>query len=57
MRILQINKFHWLKGGAERYYFDLQRELEALTAPETRQALGEAGVEVARYRDLEIPPG
>jgi glycosyltransferase involved in cell wall biosynthesis len=29
MRILQINKFHWLKGGSERYYFDLQNELKA----------------------------
>lgn len=29
MRILQINKFHWVKGGSERYYFDLQRELAA----------------------------
>lgn len=29
MRVLQVNKFHWLKGGAERYYFDLQRELAA----------------------------
>ena len=23
MKILQINKFFWLKGGAERYFFDL----------------------------------
>jgi len=23
MRILQVNKFHWVKGGSERYYFDL----------------------------------
>lgn len=29
MRILQINKFHWVKGGSERYYFDLQRGLAA----------------------------
>jgi glycosyltransferase involved in cell wall biosynthesis len=29
VRILQVNKFHWLKGGSERYYFDLQAELEA----------------------------
>lgn len=29
MRVLQVNKFHWLKGGSERYYFDLQRELAA----------------------------
>lgn len=29
MRILQVNKFHWLKGGSERYYFDLQSELAA----------------------------
>lgn len=29
LRILQVNKFHWLKGGSERYYFDLQAELAA----------------------------
>ncbi|MEA2113740.1 MAG: glycosyl transferase, partial [Patescibacteria group bacterium] len=23
MKILQINKFFWLRGGAERYFFDL----------------------------------
>ena len=28
MKILQINKFHYLKGGSERYYFDLSEELE-----------------------------
>jgi glycosyltransferase involved in cell wall biosynthesis len=28
MRILQVNKFHYLRGGSERYYFDLS---EALT--------------------------
>lgn len=28
MKILQINKFYYLKGGAERYFFDLQRLLQ-----------------------------
>ncbi|MFH0853954.1 MAG: glycosyltransferase family 4 protein [bacterium] len=28
MRILQINKFYYLKGGAERYFFELSRLLE-----------------------------
>ena len=28
MRILQANKFHFVKGGAERYYLDLSRRLE-----------------------------
>ncbi len=28
MKILQINKFHYLKGGSERYYFGLSEELE-----------------------------
>lgn len=28
MRVLQVNKFHYVKGGAERYYLDLS---EALT--------------------------
>ena len=27
MRILQANKFHYVKGGAERYYLDLSRRL------------------------------
>jgi len=29
MRILQINKFFWLRGGAERYMFDLGALLES----------------------------
>ncbi|MDZ4803655.1 MAG: glycosyltransferase, partial [Candidatus Eisenbacteria bacterium] len=28
-RILQVNKFHWVKGGSERYYFDLVNGLAA----------------------------
>jgi glycosyltransferase involved in cell wall biosynthesis len=28
VRILQINKYHYRKGGAERYYFELTRLLE-----------------------------
>ena len=28
MKILQINKFHYLKGGAERYYLELSKFLE-----------------------------
>lgn len=28
MRILQMNKFFWVKGGSERYYFDLMAALE-----------------------------
>ena len=28
MRVLLVNKFHWLKGGSERYYFDLARGLD-----------------------------
>jgi len=27
MRILQVNKFHYLRGGSERYYFDLSEAL------------------------------
>ncbi len=27
MRVLQINKFFWVKGGSERYFFDLSRAL------------------------------
>ena len=23
MKILMVNKFHYLKGGSEKYYFDL----------------------------------
>jgi glycosyltransferase involved in cell wall biosynthesis len=29
MKVLQINKFFWLKGGAERYFFMLSEALEA----------------------------
>lgn len=28
MRILLVNKFHYLKGGSEKYYFDLAKLLE-----------------------------
>jgi glycosyltransferase involved in cell wall biosynthesis len=28
LRVLQVNKYHYLKGGAERYYFELSRMLE-----------------------------
>ena len=27
MRIIQVNKFHFVKGGAERYYLDLSASL------------------------------
>ena len=29
MRILQANKYHYIQGGAERYYLDLSRRLTA----------------------------
>ena len=29
MRILNINKFYYLRGGSERYFFDLARLLES----------------------------
>ena len=29
MKILQINKFYYLRGGAERYFFDLMKLLES----------------------------
>ena len=28
MKILLVNKFHYLKGGSEKYYFDLAKLLE-----------------------------
>jgi len=28
LRVLAVNKYHYLKGGAERYYFELSRMLE-----------------------------
>ena len=28
MKILMVNKFHYLKGGSEKYYFDLAKLLE-----------------------------
>lgn len=28
MRILLVNKFHWLKGGSEKYYFELGKLLK-----------------------------
>ncbi|MEK7405357.1 MAG: ChbG/HpnK family deacetylase [Acidobacteriota bacterium] len=41
-----------LRAAPTRLKESRERELLALTAPETRQALGEAGVDLARYRDL-----
>ncbi len=29
MRILQVNKFHYPRGGADKYYLELGRALEA----------------------------
>ena len=28
MNILQVNKFYYMKGGAERYYFELSKLLK-----------------------------
>ena len=29
MKILQVNKYHYPRGGADRYYLDLGQRLEA----------------------------
>ena len=29
MKILLVNKFHWLKGGSEKYYFELGELLKS----------------------------
>ena len=28
MKVLLVNKFHYLKGGSEKYYFSLAKALE-----------------------------
>lgn len=28
MKILLVNKFHWMKGGSETYYFELGKMLK-----------------------------
>ena len=30
MRVLMVNKFHYLKGGSEKYYFELAKLLQQL---------------------------
>ena len=30
MKIIQVNKFHYLRGGAERYYLEVSKKLEQL---------------------------
>ena len=30
MKVLMVNKFHYIKGGSETYYFALKRMLEGL---------------------------
>lgn len=30
MRIIQVNKFNYLRGGAEKYFIDISKELESL---------------------------
>ena len=42
MRILLVNKFHYLKGGSEKYYFELG------------ELLKEHGHEVAYFSMIEI---
>jgi predicted glycoside hydrolase/deacetylase ChbG (UPF0249 family) len=41
-----------LRGMSTRLKDSREEELEALLAPEVRQAIGEQGVQLARYRDL-----
>lgn len=28
MKVLLVNKFHWLKGGSEKYYFEVAELLK-----------------------------
>ena len=44
-----------LRAAPTRLKESRQRELEALTAPETRQALAEAGVQLVSYRLNQSP--
>lgn len=64
MRILLINKYHFLKGGAERAYFDMARMLEhqghevaffSMQHPDNRETPWEKYfVENAEYQDERI---
>ena len=42
-----------LQGAPTRLKQNRAEELAALTAPETREALGRYGIRLVRYRDLE----
>jgi len=50
MRIVQVNKFHYLKGGAERYYLDLSEAL-------ARAGHAVSHLAMAHPRNLPAGPG
>ncbi len=50
MRIIQVNKFHYLKGGAERYYLDLGSALQ-------RSGHDVSHLAMAHPRNLPAGPG
>lgn len=64
MVVLQANKFFWLKGGAERYFFSVSDELEsrghpvahfAMEHPENRPS--PYSKYFVRHRDYDSPAG
>ena len=48
----RLGRLDELLAASTRLKESRERELEALIAPETRQALGEAAVELVDYRQL-----
>jgi glycosyltransferase involved in cell wall biosynthesis len=64
MTILMVNKFHYLRGGAERYYFDLMALLERhghrvipFSTSDPRNLTSEHAADFAPGTDFERPVG
>jgi len=64
MTILMVNKFHYLRGGAERYYFDLMALLERhghrvipFSTRDPRNRPAEDAADFAPGTDFERPAG
>ena len=51
MRVIQVNKYHYLKGGAERYYLDVSDALRARGFEVDHLAMAHARNESAGPRD------
>ena len=72
MRILQVNKFHYLRGGAEKYFLDMSAQLSAhghevavfsmqhpknIPSPWEKYFVSRLSFNEAKWRDKLLAPG